>query len=416
MVFFDPFLQSYTAVTQRVSAAPPLLRQTVGRARDVADVQLRGKQVKIDAVEVRMLKSPIKMKRSQGVGAIADAIKRVLLVIRTDTGVVGIGEGQAWEVFSGTNENLFASLADYLRPLVLGKDPRHIQTLMQACDRALVANPEAKACLEMALYDISAKALACPLHCLLGSAVSDAIPYSFSIANPDIDADIALATQMVAEGHKIFKVKTGFASHAEDLRRLTLLREALPDDTDIRIDYNQGLAPYDAIRKLRDVEAFKPTFIEQPVPRDAIASMAAITAAIDTPIMADESVFSPAEALAIVQQKAADIISIKLMKAGGFRPASAINAIAQAAYLPCYAGTLWEGGVALAAATHFVAATPNVSLGCEFYMPRFVFYNDILVTPVTAEKGMVTVPTGPGIGVELDWDVINAQCIASSLQ
>lgn len=372
--------------------------------------------MKIDAVEVRMLKSPIKMKRSQGVGAIADYVKRVLIVIRTDVGIVGIGEGQAWEVFSGTNENLYSAISEYLRPILIGQDPRKVQSLMQLCDRALVANPEAKACVEMALYDICAKALDCPLHHLLGFAATSEIPFSFSIANPDIHADIDLARSMVADGHRIFKVKTGFATHAEDLRRMTLLREALGDEIDIRVDYNQGLEPYDAIRKLRDIEAFKPTFIEQPVPRSAIDAMADITAALDTPIMADESAFSPAEALEIVKKKAADIISIKLMKAGGFRAAAAINSIAQAAYLPCYAGTLWEGGVALAAATHFVAATPNVSLGCEFYMPRFVFHQDILVEPVIAEKGLVHVPTGPGIGVALDWDVVHAQCVLVSLK
>lgn len=370
--------------------------------------------LKITQVDVHLLESPIKMKRSQGIGSVQAAIKRVVIRIRTGQGLDGVGEAQAWEVFSGTNENVFHAIASYLRPVLLGQDARDVATLMQACNRALVANPEAKAAVEMALYDLCGKAAGLPLHALLGGKVRDRIPFSFSIANPDIQADIALAQQMMAAGHRIFKVKTGFSSHAEDMRRLTLLREHLGDGFDLRIDYNQGLQPFDALRQLRDAERFRPTFIEQPVPRDHIAVMAHLTAALDTPIMADESVFSPAEALRCAQEKAADVISIKLMKAGGLANAQKVSAIAEAAGMPCYGGTLWEGGIALAAATQFIAATENVSLGCEFYMPKYVFLEDVLVQPTPIEAGHVHLPAGHGIGVEVDWSVVARQQIAQA--
>ena len=127
---------------------------------------------------------------------------------------------------------------------------------------------------------------------------------------------LAFAKRLVAQGVNIFKVKTGFSSHREDLRRLERLRADLPPTVDLRVDYNQGLDPWDAIRQIRDVEAFRPTFIEQPVKRDQRAAMAAITRAIDTPIMADESVFSPAEAIEMVRGEIADLVSIKIMKSG----------------------------------------------------------------------------------------------------
>lgn len=370
--------------------------------------------MRIDHIEVNLLESPIKMKRSQGIGSVQASIKRVLIRVRTDQGVDGVGEAQAWEVFSGTNENVFHSITQYLRPVLLGKDARDVSLRMQECNRALVANPEAKAAVEMALYDLCGKASGLPLHALLGGKVRDRIPFSFSIANPDIEADIELAQQMMADGHRIFKVKTGFASHAEDMQRLSRLRERLGDEFELRIDYNQGLQPYDALRQLRDVEKFRPTFIEQPVPRDAIAAMTHLTAALDTPIMADESVFSPSEALRIVQERAADVISIKLMKAGGIANAIKVNAIAEAGGLPCYGGTLWEGGVALAAASHFIAAEANVSLGCEFYMPKYVFLEDILTQATPAERGYVHVPVKAGIGVDVDWKVVDRQRIAQA--
>src|SRR5215207_8949121 len=136
---------------------------------------------------------------------------------------------------------------------------------------------------------IAGKRLGAPVAQLLGGFYRSEVPLSISIANPDFDEDLAFAKERAREGVNIFKVKTGFASHAEDLRRLERLRGELPASVDLRVDYNQGLDPWNAIGLIKDVEAFRPTFVEQPVKRDQRAAMAAITRAIDTPIMADES-------------------------------------------------------------------------------------------------------------------------------
>ena len=82
-------------------------------------------------------------------------VKRVLVRLRTDVGVEGLGEAAPWEVFSGTAEAALAALDIYLRPIVVGADPRRIQAIMAACDRALYENVEAKAAVEMALFDIA---------------------------------------------------------------------------------------------------------------------------------------------------------------------------------------------------------------------------------------------------------------------
>ena len=190
---------------------------------------------------------------------------------------------------------------------------------MRQIDKTLVGHTEGKAAVEMALFDIAGKHLGVPVAQLLGGYYRSHVPLSVSIANPDFEEDLAFAKRLVAEGVNIFKVKTGFSTHKEDLQRLERLRADLPATVDLRVDYNQGLDPWDAIRQLKDVEAFRPTFIEQPVKRDQRAAMAAITRAIDTPIMADESVFSPAEAIDMVRGEIADLVSIKIMKSGRHR-------------------------------------------------------------------------------------------------
>jgi muconate cycloisomerase len=122
-------------------------------------------------------------------------------------------------------------------------------------------------------------------------------------------------------------------------------------------------------------------------------------AALDTPILADESCFDARDLMEIIRRRAADAISVKLMKTGGLRAAQELMAIADLAGMPGYGGTLYEGGVALAAGTQLIAATRGISLGCEFYMPYHVLTEDVLESRIVNEAGDVLVPEGPGLGV-----------------
>lgn len=365
---------------------------------------------RIARVDLRLIESPIRSARSHGSGHVKMAVRRVVVAVHTADGLEGWGEAAPWAPFGNTAETALAALRHVLVPVLAGTDPAAITARMQDCAAALAGHADAKAAIDMALWDIAGKRLGVPVHALLGGRVRDTIPLSFSIADPDFAADLDRARQMFAGGHRILKIKTGYLDHAEDLRRLEALRAALPG-LDLRVDYNQGLAPYDAIRKLRDVEAFAPTFIEQPVPRGQEAALAAIARALDAPVLADESVTSPDEMLRAAREGFADAVSIKLMKCGGLGPARAIDAIAAAAGVPSYGGTLWEGGIALAAAAHLLATLPNCTLGCEFYMPSYALVQDICADVLRASAGVIQVPGGPGLGVVIDKAALEAQTI-----
>jgi muconate cycloisomerase len=369
-------------------------------------------ELRIRAVAVDVVRWPLKMKRRHGVGDIEESMPGVIVKITTDAGISGFGEAAPWSVFTGTAEANASGIHHYLRPLLIGADPLKIGSLMRQIEKTLVGHTEAKAAIEMALFDIAGKHLGTPVAQLLGGFYRARVPLSASIANPDLDEDLDFAKQRVREGVNIFKVKTGFSTHAEDLRRLERLRAELPDTVDLRVDYNQGLDPWDAIRLLRDIEAFRPTFIEQPVKRDQRAAMAAITRALDTPVMADESVFNPAEAIEMVRLELADLVSIKIMKSGGIGRAREVAAIAEAAGITAYGGTMFEGGIAIAAGLHMVAATPNIALGAEFYTSTWVMGVEILKNPIVIEKGATLVPTGPGLGVEVDEEAVRRISVA----
>lgn len=362
----------------------------------------------ISGLAVHLVRWPLKMKRRHGVGDIERTMPGVVLRIDTDAGISGWGEASPWSVFTGTAENCASAIDAYFRPILLGADPCAITALMDALDHAVVGAGEAKAAVEMALLDIQGKRLGAPVHQILGGRVRGDVPMSVSVANPDFEEDMEFVLRLASEGVRLFKVKTGFLSHAEDLRRMERLRADLPPDADLRIDYNQGLQAWDALAKVREMERFRPTFIEQPVPRDQRAALAAIAAAVDTPIMADESVFTPAEAIEMVRTRLCDCVSIKIMKAGGIRRAREIAAIAEAAGIAGYGGTMFEGGLAIAAGLHFVASTPNVSLGAEFYTSTHVMGVEILATPIRVRGGRNVVPDGPGLGVVVDEDAVRS--------
>lgn len=348
-----------------------------------------------------LIATPIAMKRAQGSGAVARAVKRVIVQMATGDGIEGLGEAQAWEPFGGTAEGTAAAIDRYLRPVLDGADPSAIGAVMAACDQALAGHPEPKAAIEMALFDILGRRLGVPVHQLLGGAVRATIPLSFSIADPDFAADLDRARAMAETGHRIFKMKTGFLSPPEDFSRFERLRAAVPS-AEIRLDYNQGLSVIEAPAVLRDIAALKPGFIEQPIPRGHERVLAELSARLDVPVLADESIFDAADMLRCASERWADAASIKLMKTGGILKARKISAIAEAAGVPCYGGTLWEGAIAHAAAAHLIAATGNISLGCEFYMPRYAMLADVVQQGLAIESGAVIVPTLPGLGMVLE--------------
>ncbi len=360
--------------------------------------------IRINRLSVFVTRIPVRAVHSHGIGDMAGHSTNVILKLETDAGITGWGDAAPWAVFTGTAEANAAALHVYLRPILIGADPFRIEWLLLQADRTLVHCSEAKAAMEMALFDIVGQALKTPVCNLLGGRVRDEIPLSFSIANPKLEVDLELVESLYADGLRLFKVKTGFAGHREDLRRLEKLRTAIPADAELRIDYNQGMKPYDAVRQLRDVEAFKPAFIEQPIPSAFVEALAEITRAIDTPIMADESVFTAEDAIRLVRLRAADLVSVKIMKCGGMLRGKEIAAIAGAAGIAAYGGDMFETGISHMAGTHMIAATPNISLGCEFYQAKYYLTEDLLVEPFPIRNGKVIVPDQPGLGIAVDED------------
>lgn len=358
---------------------------------------------KIRDLRVHVVDIPAQAVHSHGSGDVA-GIRSALLEIVTDGGITGWGEASPWPVFTGTVEASAAALHVHLRPHLVGADPLLVEKHLATADAVLVQAPEAKAALETALLDVAGRAVGLPAAELTGGRHRGAVPLSFSVANPDFDADLDDIARIYEDGVRIFKLKTGFAGHAFDVMRLEKLRERYGGEVSLRVDYNQGLRACDALRIVRDLEAFRLDFIEQPVRMHERAALAEIARALDTPVMADESVFDARDALAGAAMRLADVFSLKIMKSGGIRRALEVAAIARAAGIGVYCGCMFETGIAHAAGAHLAAALPDLHLGCEFYMPTYYAREDLLAEPFPVRGGFVHVPDGPGLGVEMDLD------------
>ena len=167
------------------------------------------------------------------------------------------------------------------------------------------------------------------------------------------------------------------------------------------MDANQGWDELTALATIPKLEPYGIELMEQPVPRWNVDALARIARRVDVPIMADEAVCTPHDAITLVRREAADVFALKLTKAGGLLPSKAVAAIADAAGLPCYLGCMIETGIGTAAYAHFGASTPAVTLGCELFGP-LLLVEDVVKEPIRYERGEIVVPRGPGLGVELD--------------
>jgi muconate cycloisomerase len=225
----------------------------------------------------------------------------------------------------------------------------------------------------------------------------------------------AEAAAAVAEGIRTIKIKVG-RSEEYDVRIVRDVRETVGDSVDIVVDANQGWpTPKYAVRILRQMHEYRIRYAEQPV--EGIARMAQIARAVDVPIMADESAWTPQDVLEIVERGAADMISLYTTKPGGLFKAKKVAAVAEAAGLPLNVNGSHETGVGNAANLHLVASTAAVTEAGVFpvttvegreptQMAGKMYLDDIVTEPFEYRDGNLVVPSRPGLGIELDEDKV----------
>jgi o-succinylbenzoate synthase len=284
--------------------------------------------------------------------------RNVVVKIVTDYDVTGWGESSPSARVTGETTESVVKFLDRVSPRLIHKCPLRTEQIVDLMDGYVRGNPAAKAAIEMALFDILGKTAEKPLYMLLGGFRSEVITdITLGIKPPERMAQDAC--KAVEQGFKALKVKLGVHPD-EDFRRVKMIREAVGEHIQLRVDANQGWTVSEAIDVLNKIDKFRIHFAEQPVQADDIKGLRAVRRDSPIPIMADESVQSPEDAFRLIQAEAVDLINIKLMKCGGLSKGRRIAEIAEAAHLPCMIGCMSESGTGIAAAAHLAGGVRNI--------------------------------------------------------
>ncbi|MFQ5693788.1 MAG: mandelate racemase/muconate lactonizing enzyme family protein, partial [Nitrospinota bacterium] len=269
-----------------------------------------------------------------------DTSSFAIVVVHTDEGVDGFGQATVsaprYAPFEQTLEHILLTIREQIAPAVLGLDPFEVGVLHDRMDRVSLGHRYAQATVDVACYDIMGKTTGRSVAALLGGARRETIPLvapHLGYLEPERLADLALEYREAGYGALNFRAGMDLK---KDVEILTAVRKAVGDTMTIDLDFSQSLSlahhrPDTAISYIKRLEAFDLQAVEQPLSHHELEGMARIARAIDTPLVADESVTTAADALRVIRMGAADVIKIKIMKVGGFYPALEIAAICQTA-------------------------------------------------------------------------------------
>jgi len=357
--------------------------------------------MKITGIKTRLLRIPYTEFLRAAYGGRSHA-SYLLVVIETDEGIVGYGEHDG--LFYETAE---AFIHTELKPLLIGEDPLQIEFLGHKLEHFLLWNTFAAypmAAVDMALYDIKGKKLGLPAYELLGGLYRQKMEVTGLIHMHGIEEDVASAVKFKERGYKVLKIKVGF-DLPKDMERLAAIREAVGPDMPFRIDPNMAWSPRTAVRWIRRMEKFNLQWVEQPVPSWDINGLLEVARAVETPLSADESCMTVRDALVLAESGAVEAFNVYLMESGGITRAREIATIANTAGIACVLGTWGEGGVGQAAALHLVASSRNFELASD--SAYGLVSDDYITHPFEFDpQACLSVPHGPGLGVELDQEKI----------
>ena len=330
--------------------------------------------------------------------------KSAVVRITASGGAVGLGNIDPSPGYSKeTIEDSLRALETKLAPMALGMDPTNVHRVLEKIEPAIPGFLDAKAAIEMACVDLSARVAGMAVHTYLGGAVREKLLFNawIGILPPDEAAQETLAWQQ--KGFRSAKIKVGGGIEA-DLDRVKAVREAVGSDFRLRIDANAGYDADTSIKLAKMVAPFKLQLFEQPAPADDIAGMARVRReanAAGVPIMADESVLDHASLIRIIRMDAADIVKVKVMKQGGFLNTRRMIATAEAAGIRCVVGHGFGLGVNTMAEIMVAATSKNVIDGLECVGPLKTA-DDIVTHKLDLSSGSLPLPGGPGLGVTLD--------------
>ncbi len=312
----------------------------------------------------------------------------VRITLKTDSGISGHGDASFGRI-QGAPDALAALVEHELKPLILGQDPAMVRHLHTEMRRETEYHGSAGlatfgiAAIDTALWDCLGKAQGVPCWQLWGGAHTKIRAYAMvGWLNYDDDEVQDVCARAVEQGFAAVKIKVGYPTLKEDIRRVETVRNAVGDHIDIMVDANQSLSAAEAIRRGRAFESLGCLWWEEPIVADDIDGYSALTRALDIPIATGENLYSAADFARFFKREAVDIVQPDLRRAGGPTALLQIGHMADAFRLP-YAS---HGG-------------GPVQLNVMACLPNALYLETGLIaegSPLKLVEGYVQVPQGPG--------------------
>lgn len=371
--------------------------------------------MKITAIRTFPVRIPLKPEYHM-VSALGkhDVSEYLLLRVETDAGICGAGEATVTPQWSGETIWGTQAIIDHIfAPLLIGRDPFDLNIINQLMDNAASGNWFAKSAIEMACWDIRGKAEQQPLYSLLGGPVrSRSIQCRFSMGAYPVERARDRARELIERGFSTIKVKVGTGSR-DDVERVLAVRDAIGPSPGIVIDANCGYDTATAIRVAGELESACVNLFEQPTPRDDYHGLAEVRRAISPEVMADDICFDLAQARECLRHEACDVISVYPGKNGGLSKSLQIIELAEEHGIACSIGSNLELDVGAAAMCHLVLAHRNMDvetypgdiMGPDYHTVR------VVKDPLAIAGPNISITDRPGLGVEVDWDVVAAHAI-----
>jgi muconate cycloisomerase len=334
----------------------------------------------------------------------------VVLRIHCSDGIVGLGEGTTIGGLSYCDESpesIKLAIDTYMGPLLRSSDPSRVAATMAGISRSVVGNHFAKSAVETALLDAHAKRVGLPVSELLGGRQRDELPVAWTLASGDTAQDIEEAERMLdLRRHNIFKLKIGKRNVEDDVAHVAAIKKAMGKRASVRVDVNQAWDEARAARGIAMLEAVGCDLVEQPIARGNLPGLARLAARFIVPLMADESLCGPEDAFDVAARGAADVFAVKVAQSGGLFAAGRVGAIADAAGIGLYGGTMLEAAIGTVASAHLFSTFPKLAWGTELFGP-LLLSEEILVEPLSYGEFTLKVPNKPGLGIELDEDRVD---------
>jgi L-alanine-DL-glutamate epimerase-like enolase superfamily enzyme len=355
--------------------------------------------MKITDIRFGMLRVPLKTPFKTALRTV-DAVEDIVVMINTDTGHVGYGEAPATAVITGdTHGSIVEAIRHYISPRLIGADIADLNRVTLLIQTAMEKNSSAKAAVEIAVYDLWGQLYNAPLYRLLGGG-DPVITTDITISVDTIDKMVADSISAVERGFDSLKIKIG-KDIGVDVERVKAIYAAVEGRALLRLDANQGWTAKQAVYALQLLEdaGVRLELVEQPVKAQDLDGMKYVTERVQTPIMADESVFGPTEVTDLIRMRAADIIiNIKLMKTAGLSNANHIADICAMYQIECMIGCMLETSISVAAAVHRAVAKSNVITKVDLDGPSLCAFNPI-DGGVIFRESEITITDAPGLGI-----------------